>query len=209
MTTEYLSSWAKNIAPSPTLAVDAKAKALKAAGEDVCGFGAGEPDFDTPQFIKDACAQALADGKTKYAAAPGLPELRQALAQQYHKHGVIAEDNPAQVVVSPGGKYSCYLAILATCEPGDEVLIPAPYWVSYPEMVKLAGATPKIVFAGDDQGFKVTPEQIEEALTPATKLLILNSPSNPTGCLYDRAEMEAMVNNRPAGVGIMGKLKTK
>ena len=193
MSTDHLSPWAKNIAPSPTLAVDAKAKALKAAGEDVCGFGAGEPDFDTPQFIKDACAKALADGKTKYAAAPGLPELRQALAEQYYQHGVIAEANPAQVVVSPGGKYSCYLAILATCGPGDEVLIPAPYWVSYPEMAKLAGAIPKIVFAGDDQGFKVTPEQIEDALTPATKLLILNSPSNPTGCLYDRAEMEAIM----------------
>jgi aspartate aminotransferase len=107
---------------------------------------------------------------------------------------VLAEANAAQVVVSPGGKYSCYLAILATCGPGDEVLIPAPYWVSYPEMVKLAGATPKIVLAGDDQGFKVSPAQIEEALTPATKLLILNSPSNPTGCLYDRAEMEAIID---------------
>jgi aspartate aminotransferase len=194
MSSEYLSSWAKNIAPSPTLAVDAKAKALKAAGHDVCGFGAGEPDFDTPQFIKDACAQALIDGKTKYAAAPGLPELRKAMADQYHQHGVIAEANPAQIVVSPGGKYSCYLAILATCGPGDEVLIPAPYWVSYPEMAKLAGATPKIVLAGDDQGFKITPEQIEEAITPATKLLILNSPSNPTGCLYDRSEMEAILD---------------
>lgn len=193
MSTDFLSSWAKNIAPSPTLAVDAKAKALKAAGEDVCGFGAGEPDFDTPQFIKDACARALAEGKTKYAAAPGLPELRQALADQYHQNGVISEPNAAQVVISPGGKYSCYLAILATCGPGDEVLIPAPYWVSYPEMVKLAGATPKIVLAGDDQGFKVTPEQIEDAITPATKLIILNSPSNPTGCLYDRTEMEAIV----------------
>ena len=193
MSSEYLSPWAKNIAPSPTLAVDAKAKALKAAGEDVCGFGAGEPDFDTPQFIKDACAKALADGKTKYAAAAGLPELRQSLAEQYHQQGVLAEANPAQVVVSPGGKYSCYLAILATCGPGDEVLIPAPYWVSYPEMVKLAGATPKVVLAGDDQGFKITPEQIEEALTPATKLIILNSPSNPTGCLYDREEMEAIM----------------
>jgi aspartate aminotransferase len=194
MSMDYLSPWAKNIAPSPTLAVDAKAKALKAAGEDVCGFGAGEPDFDTPQFIKEACASALVDGKTKYAPAPGLPELRQALADQYHKNGVLAEPNASQVVVSPGGKYSCYLAILATCGPGDEVLIPAPYWVSYPEMAKLAGATPKIVLAGDDQGFKVSPQQIEDALTPATKLLILNSPSNPTGCLYDHAEMEAIMD---------------
>ena len=194
MSKDYLSPWAKNIAPSPTLAVDAKAKALKAAGEDVCGFGAGEPDFDTPQFIKDACSQALSDGKTKYAAAPGLPELRQALADQYHQNGVLADANAAQVVVSPGGKYSCYLAILATCGPEDEVIIPAPYWVSYPEMVKLAGATPKIVLAGDDQGFKVSPEQIEQALTSATKMLILNSPSNPTGCLYNRGEMEAIMD---------------
>jgi len=189
----YLSSWAKNVAPSPTLAVDAKAKALKAAGEDVCGFGAGEPDFDTPSFIKEACAQALADGKTKYAPAAGIPDLRNALAQKYLEKGVLEELNPAQVVVSPGGKYSCYLAILATCGQGDEVIIPAPYWVSYPEMVKLAGATPRIVFAGDEQGFKVTPEQIEEVLSPSSRMIILNSPSNPTGCLYTRKEMEAIV----------------
>ncbi|MDA8991624.1 pyridoxal phosphate-dependent aminotransferase [Opitutales bacterium] len=190
----YLSPWAMNVSPSPTLAVDAKAKALKAAGEDVCGFGAGEPDFDTPEFIKQACAQALADGKTKYAPAPGIPDLRQALAEQYHQNGVLAEANPAQVVVSPGGKYSCYLAILATCGPGDEVIIPAPYWVSYPEMVKLAGATPKVILAGDDQEFKISAAQIEEALTPATKLIILNSPSNPTGCLYERDEMEQIID---------------
>ena len=193
MNTNYLSPWANNVSPSPTLAVDAKAKALKAAGEDVCGFGAGEPDFDTPAFIKDACAQALADGKTKYAPAAGIPDLRQALAEQYHEFGVLSEANAAQVVVSPGGKYSCYLAILATCGPGDEVIIPAPYWVSYPEMVKLAGATPKIILAGDDQGFKVTAAQIEESLTPASKLIILNSPSNPTGCLYEKSEMEEIV----------------
>ena len=189
----YLSSWAKNVAPSPTLAVDAKAKALKAAGEDVCGFGAGEPDFDTPSFIKEACAQALSDGKTKYAPAAGIPDLRNALAQKYLEKGVLKELNPAQIVVSPGGKYSCYLAILATCGQGDEVIIPAPYWVSYPEMVKLAGATPRVVFAGDEQGFKVTPEQIEEVLSPSSRMIILNSPSNPTGCLYSRQEMEAIV----------------
>ena len=122
-----LSQWAKNVSPSPTLAVDAKAKELKAAGEDVCGFGAGEPDFDTPSFIKEAGAKALADGMTKYAPAGGLPALRSALADQYQQLGVLQDANPAQVVVSPGGKYSCYLAILATCGPGDEVLIPAPY----------------------------------------------------------------------------------
>ena len=190
----YLSKWAQNVSPSPTLAVDAKAKALKAAGEDVCGFGAGEPDFDTPSFLKDACAKALAEGKTKYAPAAGLPDLRASLAEQYAGYGVLAEASPSQVVVSPGGKYSCYLAILATCGPGDEVIVPAPYWVSYPEMVKLAGASSKIVFAGDDQGFKVTPAQIEETLSPSTRMLILNSPSNPTGCLYERREMEAIVD---------------
>ena len=193
MKSNYLSRWAKNVSPSPTLAVDAKAKALKAAGEDVCGFGAGEPDFDTPDFIKDACARSLIEGKTKYAPAAGIPDLRQALADQYHQLGVLSEVNPAQVVVSPGGKFSCYLAILATCGPGDEVIIPAPYWVSYPEMVKLAGAEPKIILAGDEQGFKLTAAQIEDALTPATKLIILNSPSNPTGCLYDKSEMEEIV----------------
>lgn len=193
MKSNYLSPWANNVSPSPTLAVDAKAKALKAAGEDVCGFGAGEPDFDTPAFIKEACAKALAEGKTKYAPAAGIPDLRQTLADQYHQHGVLSDANAAQVVVSPGGKYSCYLAILATCGPGDEVIIPAPFWVSYPEMVKLAGATPKIIFAGDNKGFKVSASQIEEALTPASKLIILNSPSNPTGCLYEKSEMEQIV----------------
>jgi aspartate aminotransferase len=193
MKSNYLSPWANNVSPSPTLAVDAKAKALKAAGEDVCGFGAGEPDFDTPAFIKEACAKALTEGKTKYAPAAGIPDLRQALADQYHENSVLAEANPAQVVVSPGGKYSCYLAILATCGPGDEVIIPAPYWVSYPEMVKLAGAQPKIILAGDEQGFKVNAAQIEEAITPATKLIILNSPSNPTGCLYEKSEMEEII----------------
>jgi len=189
----YLSTWAKNVSPSPTLAVDAKAKALKAAGEDVCGFGAGEPDFDTPSFIKDACAQALAEGKTKYAPAAGIPALRDALAQRYVEKGVLPDNSPSQIIVSPGGKYSCYLAILATCGVGDEVIIPAPYWVSYPEMVKLAGATPRVVFAGDDQGFKVSPFQIEEVLTPASRMIILNSPSNPTGCLYSKEEMEEII----------------
>jgi aspartate aminotransferase len=193
MKKEYLSNWAKNVSPSPTLAVDAKAKALKAAGEDVCGFGAGEPDFDTPSFIKEACAKALSDGKTKYAPAAGIPALRSVLAEKYVEKGVLDEKNPSQVIVSPGGKYSCYLAILATCGPGDEVIIPAPYWVSYPEMVKLAGATPKVIFAGDEQGFKVSPDQIKDALSPSSKLIILNSPSNPTGCLYEKKEMEEIV----------------
>jgi len=187
-----LSSWARNIAPSPTLAVDAKAKAMEAAGEDVCGFGAGEPDFDTPDFIKEACIAALKAGKTKYAPTPGIIELRTAIAERYGAdYGLKVA--PTQVVVSPGGKFSCYLAVLATCSPGDEAIVPAPYWVSYPEMVKLAGAVPRIVLADDSTGFKLTPAQLEAAITPKTRLLILNSPSNPTGAVYTRPELEAIV----------------
>jgi aspartate aminotransferase len=187
-----LSSWAQNISPSPTLAVDAKAKALIAAGEDVCSFAAGEPDFDTPEHIKDACIAALKSGKTKYAPTPGIEPLRQAIAERYGaEYGLKVA--PAQVVVSPGGKFSCYLAIMATCSPGDEVIIPAPFWVSYPEMVKLAGATPKLVLADDKTGFRLTPAMLEAAITPKTKLLVLNSPSNPTGAVYTRAELEALV----------------
>lgn len=190
---KILSVWAENIAPSPTLAVDAKAKALKAAGEDVCGFGAGEPDFDTPEFIKEAAIQALRDGKTKYAPAAGIPELRAALAEKFVTQNGFDRVDPGQVVISPGGKFSCYLAILAVCGPGDEVIVPAPFWVSYPEMVKLAGATPKVLLAGDDAGFKVTAAQFREAITPKTRLFLLNSPSNPTGAVYTREEMEEIV----------------
>ncbi|AHF93897.1 aspartate/tyrosine/aromatic aminotransferase [Opitutaceae bacterium TAV1] len=187
-----LSTWSLNIAPSPTLAVDAKAKALLAAGEDVCGFAAGEPDFDTPEHIKEAAIAALKAGKTKYAPTPGIQPLREAIAEDYSTR-LGLKTAPAQVIVSPGGKFSCYLSILAVCSPGDEVIIPAPYWVSYPEMVKLAGATPKFVLADDTTGFRLTPAQLEAAITPKTKLLILNSPSNPTGAVYTRAELEAIV----------------
>ncbi len=187
-----LSLWARNISPSPTLAVDAKAKALQAAGEDVCSFAAGEPDFDTPEHIKEACAAALKAGKTKYSPTPGIEPLRQAVAARYaEEYGLKVV--PAQVVVSPGGKFNCYLGVLAVCSPGDEVIIPAPFWVSYPEMVKLAGATPKFVLCDDRAGFKLTPAQLEAAITPKTRLLILNSPSNPTGAVYTRAELEAIV----------------
>jgi len=199
-----LSSWARNVAPSPTLAVDSKAKELKAAGEDVCGFGAGEPDFDTPEFIKEACIRALREGKTKYAPAPGVPELRAALAEKYRTGNGVDGVEAAQIVVSPGGKYSCYLAILAVTSPGDEVIVPAPYWVSYPEMVKLAGGVPKTVFAGLETDFKISPEQLREAITPKTRMVILNSPSNPTGAVYTRAELEALVEVAlEAGIYIM------
>ena len=191
-TPQPLSTWARNISPSPTLAVDAKAKALIAAGEDVCSFAAGEPDFDTPQHIKDACEQALRDGKTKYAATPGILPLREAIAGQY------ADDygytiSPSQVVVSPGGKYSCYLGILAVCSPGDEVIIPAPYWVSYPEMVKLSGAKPTFVLCDDTTEFKLTAEKLEAAITPKSRMLILCNPSNPTGSVYSREEIAAII----------------
>jgi aspartate aminotransferase len=191
--TPPLSTWARNIAPSPTLAVDAKAKAMAAAGDDVCSFAAGEPDFDTPQHIKDGCAAALQAGKTKYVATSGIEELRRAIAESYGAvYGL--KVLPGQVVVSPGGKFSCYLAILAVCSPGDEVVIPAPYWVSYPEMAKLAGAVPKVALADDRAGFKLTPGQLEAAITPRTRLVVINSPSNPTGAVYSRHELEALVD---------------
>jgi aspartate aminotransferase len=187
-----LSTWARNISPSPTLAVDSKAKALMAAGEDVCSFAAGEPDFDTPQHIKDACAAALQAGRTKYVATPGIEDLRKAIAESYgDAYGL--KVSPGQVVVSPGGKFSCFLGIMATCSPGDEVIIPAPYWVSYPEMVKLAGAVPKAVLATDRTGFKIDPAQLEAAVTKRTRLLIINSPSNPTGAVYTVPELEAIM----------------
>ena len=188
-----LSTWANNISESPTLVVDSKAKKLRAEGKDVCGFGAGEPDFDTPEFIKEACRQAITDGKTKYIASAGLPELRDAVAQIYMAHKGLKDISASNIIVSPGGKFSCYLGIKAVVSPGDEVIIPAPYWVSYPEMVKLAGGVPVFITATDATDFKVTPEQIESAITPKTKLLILNSPSNPTGTVYSKGELEAIM----------------
>jgi aspartate aminotransferase len=155
------------------------------------GFGAGEPDFDTPQHIKDAAAKALADGFTKYTPSSGIPELRQAIADKFKRENGLTYQ-PNQVIVSCGGKHSCYNVILATCQEGDEVIIPAPYWLSYPEMVKLASARPVILETTDRTEFKVTPEQLRAALTPRTKLFILNSPSNPTGSVYTPAETKAL-----------------
>jgi aspartate aminotransferase len=186
-----ISKAAASLSPSLTLAIDAKAKAMKSAGEDVVGFGAGEPDFDTPQHIKDAAAKALAAGFTKYTPSSGIPELREAIAEKFKRENGLTY-KPSQVIVSNGGKHSCYNVVLATCEAGDEVIIPAPYWLSYPEMAKLAGARPVIVETTDKTEFKVTPEQLRKAITPNTRLFILNSPSNPTGSVYTPEEIKAL-----------------
>jgi aspartate aminotransferase len=188
---QQLAQRATTLTPSLTLAIDAKAKKLKAEGVDVCGFGAGEPDFDTPQYIKDAAVQALADGFTKYTPSSGIPELRAAIAEKLKKENSL-DYKPSQIIVNCGAKHSCYNVILATCQAGDEVIIPAPYWLSYPEMAKLADASPVIVETTEASGFKITPEQFRDAMTPATKLIILNSPGNPTGTVYTREELEAL-----------------
>src|SRR5229473_2090727 len=182
---------AASLSPSLTLAIDSKAKQMKADGLDVVGFGAGEPDFDTPQHIKDAAVQALNDGFTKYTPSSGIPELRQAIAEKFKRDNGLSFKS-SQIIVSCGGKHSCYNVILATCEAIDEVIIPAPYWLSYPEMVKLAGATPVILDTSDKTEFKVTPAQLRAAITSRTRLFILNSPSNPTGSLYTRDEIQAL-----------------
>ena len=180
------------LTPSLTLSIDSKAKAMKAEGIDVCGFGAGEPDFDTPDHIKAAAKAALDAGFTKYTPSSGLLELRQAIADKFAADNKLAY-KPNQIVVSSGAKHSCYNAILATCQPGDEVIIPAPYWLSYPEMVRLAGADPVFVATTEANGWKMTAEEFQAAMTPRTKLVILNSPGNPTGSVYTREELQAIV----------------
>ncbi|HTB84295.1 MAG TPA: pyridoxal phosphate-dependent aminotransferase [Candidatus Sulfotelmatobacter sp.] len=186
-----ISKTAASLAPSLTLVIDSKAKAMKAAGEDVVGFGAGEPDFDTPQHIKDAAIKAIASGFTKYTPSSGIPELREAIAAKFQKENGLTY-KPSQIIVSNGGKHSCFNVICATCGPGDEVIIPAPYWLSYPEMAKLVGAKPVIVETSDKTEFKVTPEQLRAAITPNTRLFVLNSPSNPTGSVYTPDEVKAL-----------------
>jgi aspartate aminotransferase len=188
---DHLAQRATALTPSLTLAIDAKAKKMKADGVDVCGFGAGEPDFDTPQHIKDAAVKALADGFTKYTPSSGIPELRSAIAEKLKADNSL-DYKPSQIIVNCGAKHSCYNAVIATCQAGDEVIIPAPYWLSYPEMVKLADATPMIVETKEENGFKITPDQFRDAMTPATKLIILNSPGNPTGSVYTREELQAL-----------------
>lgn len=186
-----ISRRAADLTPSRTLAIDSEAKRLKAEGQDVVGFGAGEPDFDTPQHIKDAAAKALAAGFTKYTPAAGILELRQAIADKHKTENGLAY-KASQVIVSCGGKHSCYNVVLATCEEGDEVIIPAPYWLSYPEMVKMAGARPVIVETSDRTEFKLRPEDLRAAITPRTRLMVLNSPSNPTGSVYAPEEIKAL-----------------
>ncbi len=187
-----LSQRATILTPSLTLSIDSKAKAMKAEGLDVCGFGAGEPDMDTPEHIKAAAQAALEMGFTKYTPSAGTPELRQALSDKFKADNGL-DYKPSQIIVSNGAKHSCYNAILATCQPGDEVIIPAPYWLSYPEMVRLAGAEPVIVQTTEASGWKMTAEQMQDAMTPRTKLVIINSPGNPTGAVYTREELAAIV----------------
>jgi aspartate aminotransferase len=188
-----ISTRATQLNPSLTLSIDSKAKAMKAEGIDICGFGAGEPDFDTPEHIKQAAIAALEQGFTKYTPSSGLPELRQAISEKFAADNGL-EYRPSQVIVSNGAKHSCYNAILATCEKGDEVIIPSPYWVSYPDMVRLAGAEPVIVQTSERNGWKMTPEEFENAMTPRTKMVIMNSPNNPSGSVYSREELEAIVD---------------
>ena len=187
-----ISTRAAQLTPSLTLSIDSKAKAMKSEGIDICGFGAGEPDFDTPEHIKAACIAALGGGFTKYTPSSGLPELRQAISEKFANDNGL-EYRASQIIVSNGAKHSCYNAILATCEPGDEVVIPSPYWVSYPDMVRLAGAEPVIVQTSERNGWKMTAVEFENAMTPRTKMVIMNSPGNPSGAVYSREEMEAIV----------------
>ncbi len=180
------------LTPSLTLSIDSKAKAMKAEGLDVCGFGAGEPDFDTPEHIKNAAQAAIEAGFTKYTPSSGTPELRQAISDKFKADNGL-DYKSSQIIVSNGAKHSCYNAILATCQPGDEVIIPAPYWLSYPEMVRLAGAEPVFVQTKEENGWKMTAEEFQDAMTPRTKMVIINTPGNPTGSVYTKEELAALV----------------
>jgi aspartate aminotransferase len=179
------------IKPSPTLEVTALANAMKAKGIDVIGFGSGEPDFDTPRHIKDAAIRAIESGKTKYTPAGGIPELKKAVIEKFRRDNNL-EYKPSEVIVSNGGKHSLYNLIQVIINPGDEVIIPAPYWVSYPPIVELADGIPVIVNATEENGFKITPDQLKKAITKKTKAFVLNSPSNPTGAAYTAKEIQAL-----------------
>jgi len=179
------------IKPSPTLAITTRVQELKRAGVDVIGLGAGEPDFDTPDFIKEAGIKAIRDGQTKYTNVDGTPELKDAIVQKFLRDNGLTYTRD-QISVNSGGKHTLFNAMVATLDAGDEVVIPAPYWVSYPDVVLFAGGTPVFVAAGADQNYKITPEQLDAAITPKTKWVILNSPSNPTGAAYSEAELKAL-----------------
>ncbi|MEG4423965.1 MULTISPECIES: pyridoxal phosphate-dependent aminotransferase [unclassified Microcoleus] len=179
------------VTPSITLAIAAKAKAMKAEGIDVCSLSTGEPDFDTPEHIKAAAKQALDAGKTKYGPVAGEPQLKAAIARKLQSDNNL-NYQPENIIVTNGGKHSLYNLMMALIEPGEEVIIPAPYWLSYPEMVKLASGKPVIVRTDASTGYKITPEQLSRAITPKTKLFVLNSPSNPTGMVYTPAEIKAL-----------------
>jgi len=189
----FIASRLGRIKPSPTIAVTQKAAELKAAGRDIIGLGAGEPDFDTPDFIKEAAIRAIQEGQTKYTAVAGTPELRAAISRKFKRENDL-DYTAEQITVGCGGKQVLYNALMATLEPGDEVVIPAPYWVSYPDITLLAEGEPVIVPCGQANGFKLAPADLEAAITPRTKWLIINSPSNPTGAAYTRDDMKALTD---------------
>ncbi len=191
MSTTMLSAAIQRIQPSPTIAVTNKAAQLKREGRDIIGLGAGEPDFDTPDFVKDAAIAAIRDGQTKYTQVDGTPELKAAIQAKFSRDNGL-DYGLDQITVNVGGKQTIFNAMAATLDPGDEVVIPAPYWVSYPDIVQFMGATPVIVPCGIDAGFKLTPEALDAAISPRTKWLFLNSPSNPTGAAYTRADLRAL-----------------
>lgn len=186
-----LSKRARSISPSPTLGLTAKAKAMRAQGIDVIGFGAGEPDFDTPDHIKAEAVKALDEGFTKYTPTSGIPELKEAICKKFKEDNGL-DYEPSQVVVSSGAKHSIYNIMQVLCEEGDEVIVPAPYWVSYTEQVNVAGATPVIIDTNEETGFKITPQVLADHITDRTTMLVLNSPSNPTGAVYFKEELEAI-----------------
>lgn len=183
-----INSRIQTVLGSTTLAITARANELRAQGKDVVNFAAGEPDFDTPDYIKDAAIKAIQSGFTKYTPSSGSEELRLAIADKFKRDNGL-DYKPGQIVVGCGAKHSIFNAVMALCDVGEEVLIPAPYWVSYPEMVKIAGATPKFIQTRPENGFRITADQLQAAISPNTKLLILNSPSNPTGTVYPKAEL--------------------
>ncbi|MFH1957845.1 MAG: pyridoxal phosphate-dependent aminotransferase [bacterium] len=196
----YLSKRAGLISPSVTLAITAKAKKMKQDGIDVIGFGAGEPDFDTPDYIKESAKNSIDSGFTKYTPASGIPELKEAIRRKLKKDNGLDYET-SEVIVSCGAKHSLYNAIQVICDAGDEVILPAPYWVSYPEQIKVAGAKPVFVETCEEAGFKITPDQLRKAVTPKTKLFIINSPNNPTGSVYSKEELR-LISNIIVGAGI-------